>query len=258
MRTRSLTAVLAATLCASCAPLIAVEPIYGELEAEGDISLTNAGSTVVDNSLADLGIDGAEAAPGLRADFKWGIPHLTLATQSSEWSGTGVATDFGDITGLNVAVDSEMELALHRALLTFDLLPTDMFELGLGFGISAVDVKASITDIDPATPGMDSESVDETLPIPVLALRGGFSVWRLEFEALVAGMTAAVEGDDVTFLDTDLAARLRLFGLGPLDLLLSAGYRKVDLDLEYDEDNGDAAQADLTFDGPYVGLRISF
>ena len=151
-----------------------------------------------------------------------------------------------------------MELALHRALLTFDLLPTEMFELGLGFGISAVDVKASITDVDPLTPGMDSESIDETLPIPVLALRGGLQVWRLEFEALVAGMTATASGDDATFLDTDLAARLRLFGLGPVDALLSLGYRRVDLEVEYDDDNGDAAEADLSFDGPYVGLRISF
>ena len=48
--------------------LIAIEPIYGELDAEGDIALTNAGSTVVDNR-SPTSASRQRPSPGVRADF---------------------------------------------------------------------------------------------------------------------------------------------------------------------------------------------
>ncbi len=214
--------------------------------------MTTSGSPVVENSLDDLSLSGEESAPGLRVDIPFGSPHITLATESADWSGTGVVSDFGGIAGANVAVDSEMELAVHRALITFDVLPVPMVELGLGFGVNAVDFKASVTDSLSTT----TEEIEELLPIPVLAARLRVHVWRLEFEALVAGMAAEIDGNRAEYFDTDLSARFKLFGVGPVDALLTAGYRRIGLNADYEE-GSDSVSADLTFDGLYFGLRVS-
>ena len=118
-------AALTLVLCASCsAPMFSVEPTYGRLNLQGDLALTNSGSPVVHNSLDDLGVGGNESSLGVRADLGWSVPHLTLATQSAGWSGSGTVTNFGGIAGANVAVNSKMDLAVHRALITFDVSPS--------------------------------------------------------------------------------------------------------------------------------------
>ena len=38
---------------------------------------------------------------------------------------------------------------------------------------------------------------------------------------------------------------------------LTAGYRWVDLELEYENDDGDQVDGDATFSGPYIGLTLS-
>lgn len=244
-------------LSACAAPTVSAEVDYTQLEPDGEIALTNAGNPVVRNTLADIGIEDDEGAVGGRVDFKWGSPHLTLSTTSGEWDGDGTVTDFGNIAGANVAVATDLELALHRAVLTFDLLPTSNFELGVGFGVTAMDVRARLEDIDPITPTAFVEKIDEVLPIPTLAVRVGFEVWRVGIEGMVSGLKADIDGDEATYVDADLCARLRLFGAGPVDGILVGGYRYTDIDAEYD-DGGDRVEVDVTFDGPYAGLRISF
>lgn len=254
MQIRHFFAAIATALCASCsAPKFSIEPTLGKLDAKGDISLTDSGNQVVHNTLDDLGISGKESSLGVRADFKWGIPHLTLGTQGARWSGSGqVSGTFGGIPG-NTQVDSDMKVAVHQALITFDVVPTKTVEFGIGLGVEALALKASVTDPTAANP---PEKIDEVLPIPVLAVRAGVSVWRLEFEALVSGMSANINGDHGAFYDTDVSARLRLFSAGPVDAHLTLGYRRIDVDAKYNN-SGDSASANFTLDGLYAGLRVS-
>lgn len=241
-------------LAAGCsAPRFALEPSIGRLDAQGDIAVTEPGQPQVRNSFDEMGLSGRENSFALRGDFKWGVPHLTLATQSAEWSGSGTVSDFGAVTGNDVAVDSRADLGVHRGLVTFDVLPGGMIELGLGLGLSAVDIDGSATDSSSGR----REELDELIPIPVLALRLGLAIWRLEFEALLAGMGIEVDGDKAVYFDLDLAARFAFIQTLPLDALLSVGYRRIDLDLEY-EDDGDSGEVDLVVDGLYLGLRFAF
>ncbi len=241
-------------LAAGCsAPHFALEPTYGRLESKGELALTEAGQPTASNSLERMGLAGRDESFGLRADFKWGAPHLTLGTQRGEWSGDGTVDEFGAITGSGVAVESRAELGFHRALLTFDVIPGSTFELGLGLGVSAVDVEARI--VDPLN--SRSEEIDEFVPIPVLAARLGLSIWRLDFEALLAGMGIEISGDEAVYLDLDLAARFALARGGPFEALISLGYRRIDLDLEY-EDGGEQGEVDVVVDGLYLGLRLVF
>lgn len=245
---------LALLLASGCsAPDFGIEAAYGQLDARGELGISDEGEPAVENELSDLGLSGEESTVGLRADFKWGLPHLTFATQSAGWSGTGSATDLGDISGSDVAVDSDLDLGLHRLILTFDLIPGETFELGLGFGISALDVDAVVQEQGSST----REEIDEILPIPVLALRAGLSIWRFDLEALVTGLSLQADGDEATYIDADLAGRLLLFDAGAADGLLTVGYRYISLDAEFDDDK-DSIDLDMSFDGPYVGLRVRF
>ncbi|HTF90960.1 MAG TPA: hypothetical protein VK843_21250 [Planctomycetota bacterium] len=254
MKTRFSFAIVASLFAASCsAPQFAVEATYGRLEPSGDLALTSSGNPVTRNSLDGIGIEDEESSIGLRADFEWGIPHVTLATQDADWSGSGTVTNFGGIPGANVAVDSTMDVAIHRGLVTFDVLPVPMVELGLGLGVAVIDFEAEVQD---QANNFPPENIDEVLPVPVLVVRGGLNVWRLEFEAMVAGMSVDIDGNEATYFDTDVSARLRLLDVGPVDAFLTAGYRRIDVDAEYEDGNEDV-KADFTLDGLYVGLRVS-
>jgi hypothetical protein len=252
MKSPALPLALLATLASCAAPQFTVAPTYGLFEPKGDVSYVSSGGGTANNSIDTLGLDESEGTFGARADFKWGVPHLTVSTQASSWEGDGTLTaDFGGISA-GVNVESELDLALHRAILTFDVLPTDTFELGLGFGVTAADIDAQVTDDLTNT----TESADEVAPIPLLALRGGFRIWRLDFEALVAGMSIASGDDEATYLEADFNARMALFGSpGNVNGSLLLGWRQVDIDVEY-TDGGDDVALDLTFNGPYFGLQI--
>ena len=246
---------LAALLCSCSAPKVALQATYGELKPDGDLGYaTTSGGVSGSTSTSDLAIDDSEAMPGARADLKWGAPHLTLSTQASSWDGRGtLAADFGGISA-STAVDTSLDLALHRGVLPFDVLPTENVELGLGLGVTVADVEASVNDVG----GNVTESADEVLPIPVLAVRGGARFGGLHVEALVSGMTINYDGDDATYLEADLQAGLDLFGAaGALSGGVVAGYRYIALDVEYD-DATESADLDLTFNGPYLGLSLSF
>lgn len=253
MKSTALFSVVAGLLLGACAaPQFTASATYGDLSPDGSVSYVAAGQAAVSNTVSELGIDGGEPTFGLRGDFKWGIPHLSVATQSTSWSGDGTLTaDFGGISA-STNVDSDLDLALHRFVLTFDVLPTDMFELGLGFGVTVADFEASVTESGTNT----TEKIDEVAPIPVLALRAGFRVWRVDLEALLAGLQVSTSDGEANYLETDLNARMAIFGApGSVNGSLVLGWRQIDMDVEYSDSSDDAA-LDITFDGLYFGLQV--
>jgi hypothetical protein len=252
---------LTLALGACSTPEIRVQATYGELEPDGDVALTDTsggGGFNASNSLDELGIEDEEETLGGRVDFKWGAPHLSIATNSASWDGSGtLSSEFGGIPA-SANVDTELDLGLHRAVLTFDVVPTDLIELGLGFGVSLIDFEATVTETEPLIPGDESESIDEMLPVPMVAARLGARLWRIDVEALVAGLHYDVDGDKATYIEADLNGRLALFGAhGGINGSLVAGWRAIDLEAEF-EDDSEEVEADLSFRGPYLGLQIGF
>jgi hypothetical protein len=242
------------TALASCAmPTVGIEPRVGPVEVDGDISVVAAGAPTSKNSTGDLGIDDDDSGFAVRGDFKWGMPHLSVALQQTTHDSSGVlSAPFGNPPiAPSTPVTTDFDLGLHNAYLTFDLIPGD-WELGLGLGLVLLDIDFTTTD------GTNPVSADELLPVPVLAARGGVGLWRIDFEAL-AGLSAIDTGDaDVSFLDLDVNGRLRLFGDGDRATgSLTLGVRHTDLDAEY-EDGADDVDLDLTFSGPYLGFRLQF
>lgn len=246
-------------LAGACStPAFNVEANYAQLEPKGDLKIAANGANTGSNDLDSVGIDGSEGALGLRADFDWLLPHLTVTTQQkAKWDGSGTLdadiSEGGVTIPAGTAVNSELEFAVHKAVVTFDLMPTQTFELGLGLGVSALDFDATVRD-----PGSNAKvHTDEMVPLPVLAARAGVDVWRFDLEALVAGIAYNSGGDDIQYLDFDFNARLDLFGMGVARGELVIGYRYIEVDAKYENSNDDI-HADLEFTGPYFGLGVSF
>jgi hypothetical protein len=221
------------------------------------LKIESNGTSTGSNDLDSIGIEDTEGAFGLRADFKWFLPHVTVTTQKTEWSGNGTLDNDISEGGVTIpagtAVSSDLDLGIHKAVLTFDLLPTDNFELGIGFGVTALDFNASVRD-----PGSNAKvSTDETVPLPLLAARAGVGLGRFHAEGLLAGIAYQSGGDDVQYVDLDLAARVDLFGSVGFTGSFVLGYRYIGLDAKYSS-SGDDIRADMTFTGPYVGLAFGF
>lgn len=245
-------------LCSSCAgPYIAVEPRYGNLELDGDVAVAS-GAITSSNSLDAVGLDDAEGTFGARVDARWLMPHLTVWGSQSSFDGDGTLeadlSQGGNTIVAGTDVKSDFDFDMLAGVLTFDLFPGDTFELGIGFGAALLALDASITD----PVGAADITLDESLPMPLVSARLGAQFWRLDVEALLSGMALDVDGNDATFYDLDLAARMRVLGSGDHATgHLVLGYRHVALDVDYD-DGGDAVELDLEFTGPYIGLRILF
>ncbi|MFT5199771.1 MAG: hypothetical protein ACI87O_002444 [Planctomycetota bacterium] len=249
---------LALALLPSCfAPAIDGTARYTQLSPEGTLAISDA-ALFTSNSLSELGLDDKEGVPGAAVDFQWLGPHISVSTQSGSWSGSGVLSgEFTDGTisiPIGANVDSELDLGIHSAIITWDFLPGDA-ELGLGFGVDFLDMQGSFTDQATA----QVIDFDETLPIPMLAVRGNVHVGPIELGGYIAGFKFDYDGNDAEFIDLDLMARYHFIGgatraSGSIVL----GYRSITLDVDYKGDNDERIVADLDFTGPFIGAQLSF
>jgi hypothetical protein len=248
--------ILLLTIPAACStPRFQVMPRYMPVDIDGGFGISSTGIDA-SNDLDDIGVEKDSGVIGARVDLKWGMPHLTLSTQTSAHDGNGTLTaDLGqDGTTIPAGADvhTDLDLGLHQAVLTFDLAPTDIVELGLGLGVTAIDLDMKVTDDDTG----ETIDTDEAVPLPVLALRGAVRQGNFEVAALVTGMSLDISDVDVSFFDVDVFGRWKF--LGGDDHLrgsLVIGYRMVTLDVEYD-DGDDEVELDMDLTGPYIGLQF--
>lgn len=250
-------AALLGSLAGCSLPRAMVTPRLGTFDVKGDIAVSSSGASA-SNSVDSVGLVEDDSVFGGRVDLAWGGIELSASAQTSTHDGDGVleadVSQGGTTISAGTSVASALDLGLYNALLTFDLVPGDTFELGIGPGISVIDIQASFTD----TTTSDQVSTDEVVPVPLLVLRAGAQLGPVHVSALVGGMKVSIDGNDATYLDVDLMGRLRLLGDGDhMTGWLTVGWREVDIDVQYD-DGGDSVDADLTFSGPYFGVTIGF
>jgi hypothetical protein len=255
---RSLTGLAAALLLTACStPRLDVTPRWGTFDIDGKLGVSS-GAVTAKADLNSAGLQQDDSVLGARVDFDWGGSHVMVSGQQSEHGGDGTMTaSIGtppDQIDAGADVHSELDLGLYTAAYTFDFIPTDLVEVGLGLGVSYLDIQSSFTD------SVTNETVDgdASLPVPVIAARLGTRIWRLDASLQGQGIAAKIDGDEILYVDLDLMAKLRLIG-GDDHLAghLTAGFRWVDLELEYENDDGEQVDGDATFAGPYIGLTLS-
>lgn len=240
-------------LAACSAPSASVTPMLGALGLDGSFAASDSGTSSVASSFADLDLDSTEAAPGAKAQLGFLGAQLSVSAFQTEYEGSG--TTSGDITlggttiSGNTAVDSELDLLVARALFTWNLIPVGPVELGIGLGLSLIDFDLVMRE---ELTGDTLES-DEALPVPLLAVRAGWTWGPVKVRGELGGLTFEYDGDEAQVIDGDVEASVALFDAGSLVV----GYRLLDVEAEY-EDEGDSVEADLELAGWYLGVRFSF
>jgi hypothetical protein len=259
MLLRAISAVLVcAVLEAGCStPQFGLEPRFSPARISGTFATTGgSGNSSVD--LGDLGLNDNEFQAGGRVDVKWGSPHLTASYTPSSFDGDSVLSSPITVGGTTISagtsVHSDVTLDVSSAEMTFDLLPVPDVELGLGLGVGYVDFRTKVHD----TSGGNSIDTSEKEPIPLLAGRVGWDIWRFRAEVLATGFGYSSGGTSLDYYDVDADVRFNFIGHDSrLKGWISAGYRQIGADLAYD-DSGSRIKSDVTLKGPFVGVVLGF
>jgi hypothetical protein len=246
---------LALALAGCSAPALQLTPRLAQLDLEGELGIS--GATVNgQNDLENAGVEKDDSVPGARLDLDVGPVHWTVSTQSSTHDGDGTLdfdlTQGGVTISAGADVRTDVDLGVHQLALTWDLVPTDMLELGLGLGAAALDLDGSFQEIGTGT----TVATDELAALPVLAARLGIDLGRLDLSVLASGLSIDYDGNDYRLVDLDFMARLQLFG-GDARLagFLVGGYRDVNAEVGYD-DGSDRIEADVGLSGLYFGVSL--
>ncbi|MFN0007317.1 MAG: hypothetical protein ACKVXR_05365 [Planctomycetota bacterium] len=256
---RSLLPPLALALVGASCVSVSVVPRFGPLDVDGRIGVNDASSGLTArNDLDDVGIDRDNTVLGARADLEVGGMHTTLALSDSSHGGSGtLAAELSDGTTTIPAgtdVESDLDLTIGEAMVTWDLVPGDTVEVGIGLGATIFRVDSSFQA--PSTG--DEIATDETVPIPLLAARVGLAFGDFDVSAVLGGMRLDIDGESNSFYDLDFMARMRIFGQEDVFAgALVLGYRHVDLSAEY-EDSGSRVEAHVRIRGPYIGFSFGF
>lgn len=253
----ALAGLVALALCACTAPAVYITPRVSKLDIAGDIGVQMGSSVSGQASVDSLGLEDDSSVLGGRVDLL-AVGHWTISAQQSNHDGEGFADatiSQGSVT-INPGdpVKSEIDFGVYSGAWTFDLVPGDTIEVGIGLGVTVLDFDASFTD------QLTSQTIqtDETVPVPNLVGRVGANLGPVEVSGLVNWIDLGYKDTNASFLDIDAMARLRIFGdSNRFSGHVAAGYRFVDVQAEY-EDSGDSVDVDVEFSGPWIGLSVSF
>jgi len=252
-----LTLVLAAASCS--APSVGVTPRFGSVSPQGDMGFSSNGMAAADQDVEDaFGLEKDSSVLGARVDLSAGPMHLTFSGQASDHDGSGTLSK---VVGYDqstlppgTVVQTEFSLTSLGFVSTWDLIPTDVFELGLGLGVNGIGIDTRI--VGEVGAEVRTVAFDELAPIPVVALRVGGAIGPVSVEGLASGLSLSIGDVDATYYDIDLMAKWRFFDAG-ITGSLAGGYRYMRLDASF-EDGNDAADIDLTFSGPWIGATVGF
>ena len=228
---------------------------YQPLEAEGTFGASGGGISS-NSSFDQLGLGDNEDTISPRGDISWGPFDLMVSAFQLDASGNGQVSgeiDLGGVTipaGENVA--SELDLTQAVALLTWDLVPTDLVDVGLGVGVTYLDLDFALTGEISGT----SRTAEE-VPVPVLAARAEVEFGPLTANVHLHGIALDLDGVDAMYLDADAFLAYRLKELLGFEAQVQLGYRHIEVEFEYDDD-GSQVDADLELSGLYLGLAVGF
>lgn len=253
----ALAGLVSLALCACTAPAVYITPRVSKVDIDGGIGVQMGSSVSGQATVDSLEIEEDSGVIGGRVDLV-ALGHWTFSAQQSTHEGDGFADatiSQGSVT-INPGdpVKSEIDFAVYSGSWTFDFIPGDTLEAGLGLGVSVLDFDAMFTE-------QVTDQViqtDETVPVPSLVGRVGANLGPVEVSGLVSWIDLGYKDTNASYLDIDAMARVRVFGdSNRFAGHIAAGYRFVDVQAEY-EDGGDSVDVDVEFSGPWIGLSLSF
>jgi len=253
------TALFATVLCASSCqltPAFNVMPRFTHMSLQGSFGVASGGATG-SSSTNDLGLVEENLAAFPQAEVSWGGAHLTVNALDTFYEGQGTVQADMDLDGVTLAsgenVDSAFDMQMASAVMTWDMIPTDLAELGLGMGVTYTDVFTNVTSQSNPTQFIQTE---EAAPIPVLALRAGTSLGPVLLSGAVSGLDLGFDDNEFSLTDFDLNASLPFFKGIRLRGYMTLGYRELTTRAQYSDSVSDV-DLDFELGGPYFGIVLT-
>jgi len=242
---------VALSLLACVSPTLDVGVHYGEYSLDGGLGFGSGGISGT-TPLRRIGL-GDDSPVGASATVGLGSTMLLFSATTPSFKGSGTFDANIDIGGVTINqgadVTSELNIGMYQGLLLFEIIPGSTVDLAIGLGVNMLDLSGSFTEDGTQT----KLSLDQAIPIPVLATRAGVELGPVGLSALVTWMGVSYEGSDLDALDLDLRAQMDIFG----PMIGYAGYRNTSLDIFY-KDGSDFGNFDVSISGFYIGTGVSF
>jgi hypothetical protein len=266
----------AAILLLLASQAVADKPRFGDTFSFSLGGMTNNASAEFASTHEDFPIDRltmkelgmGDDATVVWADFSWQFfDRWRLSLNYSSFSGDGFnsAGDSGNFNGLEWAVgatlDSQFDMDLLIADVTWDFIKTDKAHLGVGLGLHATQLDFDITaevfaDIGGIIGGTEFRTKQASVlaPLPNVTLTGGAMLGESVYIGATLGwFSLSYDKYDGELLSVRASIEWRPwrnFGLG-------AAYQFVDIDVTADEENRTELY-DLVFKGPVLFLSFGF
>ena len=242
---------VALSLLACVSPTLDVGVHYGEYSLDGGLGFGSGGISGT-TPLRRIGL-GDDSPVGASATVGLGSTMLLFSATTPSFKGSGTFDANIDIGGVTINqgadVTSELNIGMYQGLLLFEIIPGSTVDLAIGLGVNMLDLSGSFTEDGTQT----KLSLDQAIPIPVLATRAGVELGPVGLSALVTWMGVSYDGSDLDALDLDLRAQMDIFG----PMIGYAGYRNTSLDIFY-QDGSDFGDFDVSISGFYIGTGVSF
>lgn len=205
-----------------------------------------------------LGLD-SSSEPQAVIGARWKRLNINFVYLPSKFSGDGVLVqglDFGSgpVIGTTTPISSNIEVTMTLANIEYLVLNRSDMDLGFGVGLGRVDLNISMT---PQT-GSD---VNISGDVPFGYISGSFvKRWgKIALNLGLQGLSVSQSSTSVAYKSMNIAGAYRFSQQDRLGLDVLAGYRYVDFDYAFDDDNtGSRSSTNFELTGPYVSVRASW
>ena len=202
---------------------------------------------------------GTSSEPDAAIGVRWKRLNVELVYLPSKFEGDGVLVqdlDFGSgpVIGNTTSISSDIEVTMLLANVEYAVFQRSDMQIGVGFGLGQV--------------GLDIMMIPQTGPeinikgdVPFGYLTTSFvKRWgKVALNASLQGLSVSHSSTSVTYNSVNLAGAYRFMQKEKLGFDVLAGYRYVDFDYEFDDDNtGASTGTDFQLTGPYVGVRATW
>jgi len=228
----------------------------GALDISGDLGVSVGAGRLGKGSSADsLGLERSGYVEP-RLGFDWERWHAQIGGFTTEFKGTGTtqtALGIGPVIGVNNPVDTEVNISMITADGIYDLIKSDVVDVGLGAGVGWFLYDLQVQSL--SSPARVNTGND--VPLVFLAGRLAKDVGRFELRLEGKGIYLDTGGEKISFYDADARAGYRLIDAESWGGIVSLGWRFLGVDYEY-TDLGARVFADLDFNGPYLSFIAEF
>ena len=239
-------------------PGVAWSSLDGNVAGESVV----AAEELLGSTLDELGVGARQSIAQVGVRLTGGDAHFDLFAQRADFSGIGGLG--ADLTLDDVTLDSnegdvstDLQMGIYGLRWLKPVSSQGQLHVSLGASLFIADLDLEFQQVEEIG-GYETGEVNSTkregiLPIPLPVLDLVYEHEDFDAHFLLSGMKVWSSEADGHVVDLDFSLSFPVLDdLGELVV----GYRELELELEYSGEH--RAEIDVSFNGPYLGYRMSF